>query len=531
MSVISCLGLAVLELFVDSIRMTVAGSLSRARYRPILRLGEGRWVSAQLAIDLEPSGSDKLVVLRTLREQAAADPGLLKLFLAGGRVSARLKHPNVVLVREVLEDPVPCIVTEYQDGQTMATIRKHAGKGFTSPLQLRVISEMLAGLNHAHELRDYDGTPLHLVHRNLGARTVLVTYQGVVKVTDFGMADLADGMPQPATGVVQRKVASMPPEELLGDALDRRADIYAAGRMLWLAATGAELWANTSDGEIRRCLLDGALPRPSSQGPVDAELERIINRALAPDPADRHATALELKADLEQYLQRIAPSCTAREVGRYVSDLFHDEHEKMTRTIQVSTTSAGSLAPPTAAGGMSSSSTGSRARAAGILQHGKVLLAISTTLLLGAGVVMHAVADQQAAGASGPAGPGSNPVSHQRWVTLHLSVTPLDARMTLDGKTIAGNPAVLRVPEDGLLHELRASGAGHEPSTRMLRYDRDLFLGLTLRRAASEEVMAPAREASSPPPGQEQRGAPPACRKAQQTRDPSLPADSSGRGR
>jgi len=159
---------------------------SDSRYRPIITLDQGGMADVTLSLVRGPSGFNKLVVLKTMRKELAADADLRQMFLAEGRLSARLNHANVVQVYEAIDAALPCMVLEYLDGQTMSALRRALPEKFTLPMQLRVISDLLVGLHYAHELRDYDGSPLNIVHRDVSPENVFLTYDGQVTTQSSG---------------------------------------------------------------------------------------------------------------------------------------------------------------------------------------------------------------------------------------------------------------------------------------------------------------------------------------------------------
>src|SRR6185369_17155375 len=226
-------------------------------YRPLLELGEGGMARIVLALAAGPGGFNKLVVLKVIRS-AQDSTEIRRLLLAEARLSARLNHPNVVQVQEVVHtEEGPYLVMEYLDGRPLSAVRDCAA--ITPNIVMTAISEALSGLHHAHELTDFDGTPLHIVHRDVSPHNIFLTFDGVAKVLDFGIAKMRNETTSTETGSVKGKIAYMPPEQLLGEGVDRRADIFAAGSMLWEAATSARMWANASQQPPRACCRPHAL--------------------------------------------------------------------------------------------------------------------------------------------------------------------------------------------------------------------------------------------------------------------------------
>jgi len=311
---------------------SIAGS-SGMSYRPLLELGEGGMARIVLALATGPGGFNKLVVLKVMRTGQDSTE-IRRLLLAEARLSARLNHPNVVQVQEVVEaEDAPYIVMEYLDGRPLSALR--VGDAFTPGMLMTVIAETLVGLQYAHELHDFDGTPLHIVHRDVSPHNVFVTYDGVVKVLDFGIAKMMRyDTAKTETGEVKGKLMYMPPEQLLGEKLDRRADIFAVGCMLWEAATGARMWANVSQANLMHRLISGDIPRPSEIGPVDPELERIILRATAASPEDRYETALAMQQELDAYLQSTGQRAVLRDIGATLAEVYKSDRQERARSIK-----------------------------------------------------------------------------------------------------------------------------------------------------------------------------------------------------
>jgi serine/threonine protein kinase len=160
-------------------------------------------------------------------------------------------------------------------------------------------------------------------------QNVFVTYDGQTKVLDFGIAKLAgSNRPETETGVIKGKLRYMPPEQITGEAIDRRTDIYAVGVMLWEAAAGEQIWKGLTDAQVMHHVLNGKVPSPRTVRPdVPERIEQICMKALSSDPDDRHATAAELEADLESALDEIGSRVTQRSVEK-PSDLCGAERNK-----------------------------------------------------------------------------------------------------------------------------------------------------------------------------------------------------------
>ena len=309
------------------------------KYRLLAELGHGGMARVFLAVAHGPSGFSKLVVLKMIRVHLADDPDTLEMFLDEARLAGRLNHPNVVHTLEVVEeDGRYLMVMEYLEGQSLASILRR-GRQEHNPLSLglhmRVLIEAMQGLHYAHELKDFDGTTLNLVHRDVSPQNIFVTYDGQIKVLDFGIAKAITSSSETKAGVIKGKIAYMAPEQFLGEKLDRRVDIYGMGAVLWQACTGQRLWKGVPDGQVIHRVIRGEIPLPSSvNADVPPELERITLRALARERGDRYPDALALHDDLDRFVESTSGKVTGRDVGANVATMFADVRAEITSTIE-----------------------------------------------------------------------------------------------------------------------------------------------------------------------------------------------------
>ena len=311
--------------------------LIRRVYRPLIELGRGGMAKVYLAESLA-SGLKKLVVLKVLNQNLAADAGMRSAFLREAELSARMNHPNVVQVLEVVEHAIsPVMVMEYLDGMSLSAVLAHVDRKLSLPLHLHILIQVLTGLHYFHELKDYDGTPLHAVHRDVSPHNVMVLHDGLIKVLDFGIAKVSARPDQSThTGVLKGKIGYMPPEQLLSDPdIDRRADIFAVGVMLWEAAAQRRLWEGMTESQQLRALIVGEIPHLSSVVPeVPEDLERIVGRALAIERSERYATAREMSHDIEQYLLDRAEHVQARDLAEFMLQHFSDVRQSRDGTVR-----------------------------------------------------------------------------------------------------------------------------------------------------------------------------------------------------
>ena len=293
------------------------------KYQLLMELGKGGMGVVHLAMSRGPQGFTKLLVLKIMRRELLGEPELLQMFLEEARISARLAHPNIVHVFEVGEhEGCPCIVMEYLEGQPLSSMLVRAPEKPPLPLHLQVLAKALAGLHAAHELRDYDGTSLRLVHRDVSPHNVFVLFDGQVKVLDFGIAKAVGSEVETRTGSPKGKIRYMSPEQLIRDPLDRRADIFSVGVLLWEAIARRRMWGEMEEGEVTRALLNRKIPALPDNLDIPAELRAICARALAPDPADRYPTAEVFQREIEKYLQGLPEPCGAEELGAFLRTQF-----------------------------------------------------------------------------------------------------------------------------------------------------------------------------------------------------------------
>jgi len=318
------------------------------KYIVLAELGRGGMAEVYLAQSRGRSGFSKLVVLKSLRAHLAEDEEFLRMFLGEARLAARLNHPNVVQTYEIgTEGGRDCIVMEYLEGCSFAEVAAATRKS-PMPLSLgiRVIADTLAGLHHAHSLSDVNGQPVNLVHRDVSPHNVFVTYDGQVKVVDFGIAKAADDGGRTKTGVFKGKLRYTAPERFFRDEdCDRRSDVFSVGVMLWQVLVKRPLWSGVSDLALMQqlaCRVSIQSPR-SIDPEVPAVLDAICMKAVAMAPDDRFQTAAEMQDALEEYLASESVGGTNRALAKFMTELFGEKRQKFQRTVDEQLRAAASV--------------------------------------------------------------------------------------------------------------------------------------------------------------------------------------------
>ena len=310
------------------------------RYRLIAELGQGGMATVYLAVALGTSGFRKLAVVKLLRPEIAVDEEFVTMFLDEARLCARLSHPNIVQTYDVGVDEVGHLMAmEYLDGVSLHAATAKLGKSggpLTFAMQARVLLEVVEGLRYAHELKDYDGRSLEIVHRDVTPHNIFVTFDGQVKLLDFGIAKAATSSVRTATGVIKGKLTYMSPEQARGDHVDARADLYAVGVMLWEAVTGRRRWPKgLSQPALFTRLASGEPPESPNAASfgLPAEVDAVVLRAMATKPEDRFQTAAELRDALEAVIRGLPP-VSLRDLGTMLGTAFEEGRHRLRDVVE-----------------------------------------------------------------------------------------------------------------------------------------------------------------------------------------------------
>jgi serine/threonine protein kinase len=276
-------------------------------------------------------GVERLVVVKQLLPEHEKDEEFGDMFLDEARLGAKLSHPNIVHTYEMgTVGTRRFIAMEYLAGLTLGQIvvksRRRVAGGLPTELAVGMAAHAALGLHHAHEIRLPDGTPLKIVHRDVSPQNLIVTFQGEVKVVDFGIAHAAVREARTKTGMVKGKFAYMAPEQCTAKPVDGRTDVFALGVVLWECLTGQRLFRRSTSYETYRAILTGEVPPPSSVNPaLDLALDAIVLTALAREPDARFPTAQAFAEALDGWLRAHGRPAGPGAVAAYLAANFADE--------------------------------------------------------------------------------------------------------------------------------------------------------------------------------------------------------------
>jgi serine/threonine protein kinase len=276
-------------------------------------------------------GFQRFVAIKRLHPHLAREPEFIEMFLEEARLAARIHHPNVVPILEIGEsDQGYYIVMEYVEGDTLGRLlARSAQTGVRLPVKvgLRVVIDMLAGLDAAHERKDDNDNPLGIVHRDISPQNVLVGVDGSARLSDFGVARATSKLSTTRTGQLKGKLAYMAPEQAKGSKdIDRRADIFASGIVLWEVLACRRLFKGNGEADTLNRVLNEPIPPLRSAAPtIPAALEAVVAKALDRDRDKRYATAAEFADALERASRVVGALGTHKDVAQHLEAVLGTE--------------------------------------------------------------------------------------------------------------------------------------------------------------------------------------------------------------
>jgi eukaryotic-like serine/threonine-protein kinase len=297
------------------------------RHRVLARLAVGGMAEIFLVRSATVTGVERYCVLKRILPVHAGDASFVRMFVDEARLATQLQHPNIASVYDVgILDNLYFYTMEYVHGETVRSLVERA-QSQQRPLPLAcvltIIAGAAAGLQHAHARSANDGRPLGIVHRDVSPSNLMVSYEGNVKVIDFGVAKASDRAAETRSGTVKGKIYYLSPEQCSGERVDRRSDLFSLGIVMWEMLTGARLYRRATDLASMAAIVAEAPPPPSSLRPdVPGAVDAVALRLLAKSPADRFQTAAEVVEAIERASIRGGTILSTAAVGRLVHDLF-----------------------------------------------------------------------------------------------------------------------------------------------------------------------------------------------------------------
>ncbi len=295
------------------------------RYTVLSHLASGGMAELYIARQQSVGGFEKQVVLKILQPRYAKNARVVTMFLDEARLAAKLNHPAIVHVYDVADEGgLKYIAMEYIHGETIADIVKRGlavDRYLPMEHAIHILRQTAAGLAYAHERREADGKVVRIVHRDVSPTNVLVSYEGQTELVDFGIARAQDELREEA-GILPGKASYMSPEQVRGETVDHRSDIFALGIILYELTLCQRLYRGPADAVMKRIVSERVQPPTAIRRDYPAALEQIVMRALEKRPEDRYQSAQELQDDLEEFLSESGLRSGNRRVAIYMNELF-----------------------------------------------------------------------------------------------------------------------------------------------------------------------------------------------------------------
>ena len=305
------------------------------RYELLATIGVGGMASVILARQRGPAGFEKAVVIKLIHPHLAQDAVAVNMLLDEAKVAAQLDHQNIVHTYELGEaHGTYYIVMEYLAGESLGQVLKQGQKQdfpMTPFLAAKVVADAAEGLHYAHELADFNGQPIGIVHRDVSPGNIVVQYNGSVKVVDFGIAKAQGRVTSTQDGELKGKYGYMSPEQIKNDMMDRRSDVFSLGVVLWESLARRRLFqADNVAATLMQILTGDRTPPSAFDGEIPHALDAVALRALAPEPGDRFQTVGEMKQAIDDAIWRARVSTA--DVQQHMVGLFSERME-MRRTL------------------------------------------------------------------------------------------------------------------------------------------------------------------------------------------------------
>jgi eukaryotic-like serine/threonine-protein kinase len=304
------------------------------RYEFLVPIAQGGMAAVWAARLKGTRGFSKNVAVKMMLPTISDDPQFEQMFLDEAQIASRIRHPNVCEILDLGEqDDLLYLVMEWVDGEPLSNIRRAAAKrdGIPRPVAVKIVADAAAGLHAAHELKDEDGTTVGIVHRDISPQNILITFDGVVKIVDFGVAKAAGRTSESTSaGQIKGKPPYMSPEQALGHDVDRRTDVFALGIILYQLTTGKHPFRGESDVVTLQNIVSDRpiIPPRAYDREYPKPLEAVVMKALERDASKRFQSAADLEAALDRVFPPTVPRVRTEDVGRFVSAMLGERGDE-----------------------------------------------------------------------------------------------------------------------------------------------------------------------------------------------------------
>ena len=299
------------------------------KYLLLERIGVGGMAEVFKAKTFGAEGFERLVAIKRILPHLVEDEDFVNMFIDEAKIAVRLQHPNIVGIHDLgRAEGTIYIAMEFVPGRDVRAVYEFEQKRRgTTPIGVGcyIVMKMCEALHHAHFATGPRGEPLQVIHRDVSPQNVLLSFDGEVKVADFGLAKARGRMVQTQAGVVKGKLAYMSPEQLRGDEIDHRVDVFGLGIVLFELLTGTRLFLGPTDMDTLRRVYEARVPPMRELNPrIHPDLEAIVRRALAKDRDARYSTALEMHDDLQYFVYAHDCYAGAAALRNYLREVFPD---------------------------------------------------------------------------------------------------------------------------------------------------------------------------------------------------------------
>ena len=301
------------------------------QYEILERIASGGMAELYKAKRTGVEGFQKIVAIKKILPHLADDEEFVTMFADEAKLAAQLNHPNIIHIYDLgkIQAGGYFIAMEYVDGRDLRAIQqagRETGVPLPVPLAVYVASKVASALDYAHRRRDAEGQGLNIVHRDVSPQNILISYEGEIKLCDFGIAKAASKASKTQSGALKGKIQYMSPEQAWGKPIDRRSDLFSLGVVLHELLTGERLFRGDSDINVLEKVRIAEVPPPSRANPeVPHNLDAVVLKALAREPDDRYANASDLLRDLDSVLYSYTPASGSADVAIYLHRLQAEE--------------------------------------------------------------------------------------------------------------------------------------------------------------------------------------------------------------